>query len=209
MMKNMCGRISQKGRREDFKEFIYKFDPQEDLFRPNIKPTQNVQIVINDEDDDAHTVTARWWFQKEGAKEFSTEYTTFNAAAEKLEKSFLWRGAFHKRRCIVPVTSFYEWNVKGEPPLDIGMPVRDQPFALAGLWSNFYPEGEHQFSFTIITTDPNDFMKPIHRRMPVVLGGLKDQEKWLKSGGIEMLLPYEGELTGEKLGQSLEKLYPA
>jgi putative SOS response-associated peptidase YedK len=202
----MCGRISQKGRREDFREFIYKFDPEEDLFRPNIKPTQNVLIVIGG-DDYAQTVNARWWFQKEGAKEFSTEYTTFNAAAEKLEKSFLWSGAFRNRRCIVPVTSFYEWNVKGEPPLEIGLPERDRPFALAGLWSNYYPEGVHQYSFTIITTDPNDFMKPIHRRMPVVLGGLTDQEKWLREGGIGMLLPFGGELAGEKLGQSLEKMY--
>ncbi|MBK8810317.1 MAG: SOS response-associated peptidase [Acidobacteria bacterium] len=203
----MCGRISQKGRRADFREFIYKFDPGEDLFRPNIKPTQTVQIVVND-DQEAHTVAAKWWFQKEGGKEFSTEYTTFNAAAEKLEKSFLWRGALHKRRCLVPVTSFYEWNVKGEPPLEIGMPERDRPFALAGLWSNFSIEGVHYHSFAIITTDPNAFMKPIHRRMPVVLGGLADQERWLNEGGVQMLLPFEGELVGEKLENSLEKMYP-
>ena len=51
-------------------------------------------------------------------------------------------------------------------------------------------------------------MKPVHRRMPVVLGGLADQERWLKEGGVQMLLPFEGEFVGEKLEQALEKIYP-
>jgi putative SOS response-associated peptidase YedK len=203
----MCGRISQRGRRETFREFIYHFDPPDDLFRPNIKPTEPVLIVVNQPPSDAQTVSAKWWFQKEGAKEFSTEYTTFNASAEKLETSFLWRGSLRSRRCLVPVSSFYEWNVKGEPPIEISLTEPEKPFALAGLWSNYFLDGEHFYSFAVVTTDPNDFMRPIHRRMPVVLGDLGSQERWLKTGGTDLLAPFAGELSGLKLSESIERTY--
>lgn len=200
----MCGRASQKGTAKEFKENIYGFEPKKDLNYPNIKPTQNVSVVINKENE-IKTVDARWWMQKEGSREFNTKFATFNARAESLADSFLYKPALEKRRCLVPVTSFYEWKVKGKPPVEI-FTSKQKPFALAGLWSNWFENDEHRYSFTVITCEPNDFMISIHNRLPVILSDLGSQELWLKKGGKDLLKPFEDELTTIQLQDSIEIL---
>jgi len=201
----MCGRASQRGKREDFKNYVYEFDPQGDLFRGNIKPTQDVAIVINDRDT-VKTVDARWWCQFDGAKEWSTKYSTFNANIERLETSPMWRKLVKHKRCIMPVTSFYEWPEKGKPPVEIYAKGR-HPFALAGLWSNWFDEGVQRQSFAVITTHANEFMSQYHRAMPVVLEGKDLQKLWLLDGGMDVLRNFECSLTAEQLGDKIEKVY--
>jgi len=201
----MCGRASQRGKREDFKNYVYEFDPQGDLFRGNIKPTQDVAIVINDRDT-VKTVDARWWCQFDGAKEWSTKYSTFNANIERLETSPMWRKLVKHKRCIMPVTSFYEWPEKGKPPVEIYANGR-HPFALAGLWSNWFDEGVQRQSFAVITTHANEFMSQYHRAMPVVLEGKDLQKLWLLDGGMDVLRNFECSLTAEQLGDKIEKVY--
>lgn len=202
----MCGRASQRGKREDFRNYVYKFDPPGDLNRGNIKPTEPVLIVANDRDE-IKTVEANWWCQFDGAKEFSTKYSTFNANIEKLEKSPLWRNLLKHKRCLMPVTSFYEWPEKGKPPMEI-FANDGKPFALAGLWSNWYDKGEPRRSFAVITTHANEFMKPIHNAMPVVLEGVDLQKLWLLEGGMGLLRDSECSLTGERLSDRIETVYP-
>ena len=203
----MCGRASQRGKREDFRNYVYKFDPPEDLNRGNIKPTQEVLIVANDRDE-VKTVEASWWCQLDRAKEFSTKYATFNANVEKLEKSPLWRNLFKHKRCIMPVTSFYEWPEKGKPPLEI-FANGGKPFGLAGLWSTWFDNGEEKYSFAVITTHPNDFMKQYHHAMPVVLEDKDLQKAWLLEGGMDVLRSFECRLTGTPLTDKIEIVYPA
>lgn len=202
----MCGRASQRGRREDFKNYVYEFDPQGDLFRGNIKPTQDVSIVISDRGE-VRNVDARWWCQFDGAKEWSTKYATFNANIERLESSPMWRGLLKSKRCLMPVTSFYEWPEKGKPPLEI-FANGGHPFALAGLWSNWYENGERRHSFAVITTAANEFMSAYHRAMPVILEAKELQKLWLLEGGMEVLRGFECHLTGERLTDKIEKVYP-
>lgn len=202
----MCGRASQRGKREDFKNYIYEFEPQGDLFRGNIKPTQDVSIVINDRDA-VKTVDARWWCQFDGAREWSTKYATFNANIERLESSPMWRNLLKSKRCLMPVTSFYEWPEKGKPPLEI-FANGGHPFALAGLWSNWYENGERRHSFAVITTAANEFMSAYHRAMPVILEAKELQKLWLLEGGMEVLRGFECHLTGERLTDKIEKVYP-
>ncbi|MBX7054777.1 MAG: SOS response-associated peptidase [Pyrinomonadaceae bacterium] len=202
----MCGRASQRGKREDFKNYIYEFEPQGDLFRGNIKPTQDVSIVINDRDA-VKTVDARWWCQFDGAREWSTKYATFNANIERLESSPMWRNLLKSKRCLMPVTSFYEWPEKGKPPLEI-FANGGHPFALAGLWSVWYENGERRHSFAVITTAANEFMSAYHRAMPVILEAKELQKLWLLEGGMEVLRGFECHLTGERLADKIEKVYP-
>ncbi len=201
----MCGRASQRGKREDFKNYVYEFDPQGDLFRGNIKPTQSVDIVINDRES-ILTADARWWCQFDGSKEWSTKYATFNANIERLEKSPLWRNLLKNKRCIMPVTSFYEWPEKGRPPVEIFVNGR-HPFALAGLWSTWYEEGIARRSFAVITTEANDFMSHFHRAMPVVLDGKDIQKAWLLDGGMDLLRGFKCDLASEQLDEKLEVLF--
>ena len=201
----MCGRASQRGKREDFRNYVYEFDPQGDLFRGNIKPTQDVAIVINGRDA-VKTVDARWWCQFDGAREWSTKYATFNANIERLETSPMWKKLLVNKRCIMPVTSFYEWPEKGKPPVEIRA-NGGHPFALAGIWSNWFDNGEPRQSFAVITTHANDFMTQYHRAMPVVLEDKELQKLWLLEGGMDILRKFRCDLTAEPLPDKIENVY--
>jgi putative SOS response-associated peptidase YedK len=83
-----------------------------------------------------------------------------------------FRDAFRRRRCLVPVDSFYEWKktATGKQPYAIALANR-LLMALAGLWENWRsPAGEWVRTFAIITTRPNELCAELHNRMPVVLG---------------------------------------
>jgi putative SOS response-associated peptidase YedK len=96
----------------------------------------------------------------------------FNARAETIDRQPAFRYAFSKRRCIVPVDAYYEWQRAGSvrQPYAIVRPD-GRPIALAGLWAGWKDEdtGEVIRSFTIVTTAANEMMAPIHDRMPVML----------------------------------------
>ncbi len=103
-----------------------------------------------------------------------------NARAESVDIKPLFRNSFYNRRCIIPVTSFFEWeNVDGEKIKRKISIEGENIFSLAGLYSTFRDNSGNEYeSFTIITTDANDDMKKIHNRMPVILS--KDMENhWL------------------------------
>jgi putative SOS response-associated peptidase YedK len=85
-----------------------------------------------------------------------------------------------RRRCLVVADGFYEWQRAGrrKQPYFIRM-KDDRPFAFAGLWEHW--EGaEHSYveSCTLLTTEPNELMEPIHNRMPVILPS-EDYDRWL------------------------------
>lgn len=201
----MCGRASQRGKRQDFRRYVYEFDPQGDLFRGNIKPTEEVAIVINDRDS-IKNVEARWWCQLDGAKEWSTKYATFNANIERLETSPMWRNLIKSKRCIMPITSFYEWPEKGKPPVEI-FANGGHPFALAGLWSSWYDHGVRRLSFAVVTTHANELMTKYHRAMPVILESKDLQKLWLLEGGMEVLRKFECDLSAEPVADKLEAIY--
>jgi putative SOS response-associated peptidase YedK len=203
----MCGRASQK-RWKDPRKLIFNFDPPADLDRSNIRPTQNVHIVVN-QDDEIKTVEAAWWCQWDGAKEFNTKYATFNARVDRLDTSNLWKDLLKKgKRCVMPVTSFYEWPEKGKPPAEVFVEDRE-PFGLAGLWSTWFKDGAPRYSFTVFTTTPNDFMQPIHpKAMPVILNDPDAQKLWLMEGDRNLLVPYGGEMESERLPRPIEEIYP-
>ena len=98
-------------------------------------------------------------------------FANINAKAEGIESKPAFREAFQRRRCLVPVDTFYEWakTATGKQPYAIALADR-RLMALAGLWENWKsPEGEWMRSFAIITTTPNELCARLHNRMPVVL----------------------------------------
>ena len=108
-------------------------------------------------------------------------YSTMNARIERLRESQdLSRGYSTQRRCIIPVDGFYEFQGEKPPKTPWFFYLRSkEPFALAGLWDTWKkPDGSLLTSFTIIVSEPNDFVRPIHDRMPVILRP-EDEEKWL------------------------------
>jgi putative SOS response-associated peptidase YedK len=114
----------------------------------------------------------RWGLVPYWAKDMKIGFSTINAQAETVDTKSAFRSAFERRRCLVPVENFYEWQKTGpkdKQPYAIALADRGI-MALAGLWENWKsPAGEWVRSFTIITTMPNELCAPIHNRMPVIL----------------------------------------
>ena len=91
-----------------------------------------------------------------------------NAKAETAPESPAFRQAAARRRCLVPANGFYEWRTVGrEKEPHVFMLQDEEPFAFAGLWE---PGADRQpETFAILTTEPNEIVRPIHHRMPVIL----------------------------------------
>lgn len=169
--------------------------------RYNIAPTQPVAVVRLDPDSDRRKLAMlRWGLIPFWAKDMKIGYKTINARAETAPDKPAFRSAFRKRRCLIPADGFYEWKgLKGrkEPYL---VRLRDeQPFAFAGLWERWKgPDDDVIESCTILTTDANEFLKPIHDRMPVILSA-RDYQAWLDPFAedpetlLSLLVPYPPE----------------
>ena len=177
----MCGRFSQTATPAMIaQQFDVAVPP---LFAPryNIAPSQPV-VAIRIEPDTAtrQLVLLRWGLIPSWAKDPKIGFQCINAKAETVAEKPSFRSAFKKRRCLVVATGFYEWQVQGrtKQPMWIGLRSR-RPFAFAGLWEHWKPaEGEPLETCTIITTEPNDLMAPIHNRMPVILAPAS-YDQWL------------------------------
>ncbi len=82
----------------------------------------------------------------------------------------MFRSAFKQRRCLIPVSGFYEWKTSGKAKQPFFIhPSHGELFAFAGLWERWTKGGEPVESCTIITTTANEVMRPLHERMPVIL----------------------------------------
>jgi putative SOS response-associated peptidase YedK len=103
-----------------------------------------------------------------------------NAGIERLREAKTYKRLLDRRRCIIPVDGFYEFQGEKPPKTPWFFYLQsNEPFALAGLWDTWKkPDGNILTSFTIIVGEPNDFVRPIHDRMPVILRP-EDEERWL------------------------------
>lgn len=169
----MCGRFTQQRPTSELAE-IFGAEDLADLpgERYNVAPTDEAAVVVQRSDRRRAITAYRWGLIPHWAEDPRIGGRMFNARAESLATSPAFRDAFRRRRCLVPIDSFYEWRRDGKVRRPFRI-VRDDgtPFALAGLWSGWHdPEtGEVRRTFTIVTTGPNALLAPIHNRMPVVL----------------------------------------
>jgi putative SOS response-associated peptidase YedK len=121
--------------------------------------------------------------------------------AETISTTPAFREAMRYRRCPVPADAFYEWqklSAKTKQPFAIAM-KDGQPYALAGLWEKWKDRvaGSELLTFTVITTDPNEVVEPMHDRMPVIISE-RDYDRWLKPGKpdrppIDLLRPFDAD----------------
>ena len=152
------------------------------LFKPryNIAPSQESPVVTVKEDNRV-LIMMRWGLIPFWAKEASIGYKMINAKAETVHEKPSFRKSFKDKRCLVLADGFYEWtktDKKNKIPFRFVLKTKE-PFAFAGLWDAWKtPEGEMLLTFTIITTNANELMEPIHDRMPVILHE-KDEALWL------------------------------
>ncbi len=169
----------------------------------NVAPTTHQPIIRQSRDTgEREMILARWGLVPFFTKELKDikGISTINARSETITKAPTWRGPFKKRRCLVPVSAFYEWPKEGKPPkqpyaFELS---REGPFAFAGLWDSWKDKnGQELQSFAIITTEANELMSTIHPRMPVILHA-RDYDRWLDTEETErlpldLLRPFESE----------------
>jgi putative SOS response-associated peptidase YedK len=141
--------------------------------RYNIAPTDPVLAVRRREDESRELGRLRWglvpgrWAEEGGRP-------LINARAETLEGQPAFAESFRERRCLIPADGFYEWltDERGKRPLWISRPDREL-FAFAGIWAGLPRRGKGErdvlHSCAIVTCPPNELIRPIHDRMPVIL----------------------------------------
>ena len=175
----MCGRFTLTSNMDDL-QGRFGFEARDLVFRPsyNIAPTQLVLAVTNDGQRRAELM--RWGLVPFWAKDIKIGYRMINAVGETAATKQAFRAAFKKRRCLILADGFFEWRKDGKEKIPTYIFLKSrEPFAFAGLWETWKsPEGETVKSCTILTTKPNEFMEPIHNRMPVILSG-ETEALWL------------------------------
>jgi putative SOS response-associated peptidase YedK len=138
----------------------------------NVAPTDSLPVVRYDRKaEDRSLDLLRWGLIPYWAKDIKVGFANINAKAEGIETRLAFRQAFERRRCLVPVDSFYEWKKTGTGKQPDAIALADRGImALAGLWENRKSQaGEWVRSFAIVTTEPNELCAELHNRMPVIL----------------------------------------
>lgn len=161
----------------------------------NIAPTQKVAAIITD--GVKQLVPVRWGLVPSWAKDTSIGSKLINARAETVTEKASFRNAFKKRRCLVVADGFYEWQPAGDGKRPVYIRLKSgKPFGFAGLYELWKsPEGQELTTCTIITTEANELMKPIHDRMPVIVPR-DEHDTWLdpktedRTHLLELLKPY-------------------
>jgi putative SOS response-associated peptidase YedK len=195
----MCGRFSLRARLADLAEHFEVPQGDLPLLaaRYNIAPTQPVLVIrmrIDAPTPQREAALMRWGLIPSWAKEPSIGARLINARADGLAEKPAFRAALRRRRCLVAADGFYEWGAAPEtdhPLFSANEPGRsaakgrkrsagkqpyfihfhdDRPFAFAGLWETWEaPDRAAIESCTIVTTEANPLIQPIHDRMPVIL----------------------------------------
>lgn len=174
----MCGRFVLTANPEAIQQQFDLTSVPDIPPRYNVAPTQPVAVITNEKPREL--TFHQWGLIPSWSKEPSIGSKMINARAESVAEKPAFRSAFKRRRCILPSDGFYEWQGRdgGKVPLFIHLEDREL-FGLAGLWEVWHsPDGGEIHSCTIITTDANSFMQPIHNRMPVILHK-EDYGLWL------------------------------
>lgn len=176
----MCGRAKLPDDVSEIKlDLAIDFDESRD-YRPtwNAAPTAKLPVVISNQGKRTLTLM-RWGLVPSWANDIKIGYSTFNARAEGLDTRPAFRGAWNAgRRCLVIADGYYEWRATDKQPFAVALGNRG-PMTFAGLWDLWTaPDGQPLKSFTIVTTQANEYLRALHGRMPVLLGP-HDWAPWL------------------------------
>jgi putative SOS response-associated peptidase YedK len=150
----------------------------------NIAPGSEVAALVHDRVN--RLVSFRWGLVPSWAKNPTIEKGMINARAETVAEKPSFRDSFKKRRCLVLANGYYEWKKVGRNKVPHYVyPLSERPFGFAGLCDTWRSkDGERLSTCTIITTEPNELLRPLHDRMPVIVP--KDRESlWLDNSVAE------------------------
>jgi putative SOS response-associated peptidase YedK len=211
----MCGRYVRKSTRREIAHWFGAEDAEivEWGESYNVAPQTFQPVVRLNRDTGLREIALmRWGLIPYWSKDAKIGYSTINAKAETVATAPAFRDAFKRRRCLVPADAFYEWqklDPKHKQPFAIALASRE-PYGFAGLWERWKDPTTHQWleTFTIITTDPNAVVAPLHNRMPVIIAR-KDYARWLNNSTpeqppLDLLRPFPAEqMTAWKVDKAV------
>jgi putative SOS response-associated peptidase YedK len=215
----VCGRYVRRSTR---REIAAWFDAEDEAALAwgesyNVAPQSFQPVVrLHRETGKREIVLMRWGLIPYWSKDAQIGYSTINAKAETVATAPAFREAFKRRRCLVPADAFYEWqklDPRHKQPFAIALTSRE-PYGFAGLWERWKNPagGESLETFSIITTDANEVVAPLHNRMPVILAR-QDYARWLGGGDrvgdgapppLDLLRPFPAaEMTAWKVDKAV------
>jgi len=175
----MCGRYALNISGDDL-AIEFAAGVKDAAFTPsnwNISPTTSIPFISSDDEKgiERSIQSARWGLIPSWAKDASRQANAINARVESIAEKPTFKSAFKSRRCLVPVTGYYEWAT------ELGKYKPKQPFyishkekhslAIAGLYETWINPATNSPITTaaIITREAAGIVAPIHHRMPVIL----------------------------------------
>ena len=174
----MCGRFVQSASADDYARYFGADTVKTELLTANynVAPTDRVYAVA-EHDDDRILGSFGWGLVPHWSKDRRQAARFINARFETLAEKPAFRDSFKTKRCIIPADGFYEWTRRGDLKIPHYIFIGTHaPMALAGLWASWKDPSTEEWIRTcsIVTIAPNEFMRPIHDRMPAVL----PEEAW-------------------------------
>jgi putative SOS response-associated peptidase YedK len=194
----MCGRYGRWSRRQRIEELLGIEPSGLDNFPAlyNITPGVNTWIV-RAKDGQPSLQSYLWGLVPYWSKDPTKGVRPINARSDTAAEKPMFRKLIRERRCLIPADCYYEWKVtpQGKRPYCIRM-ADESPFFLGGMWDVWHAhESDALFTFTVLTTLPNDVSAQIHDRMPLIVRA-KDYSKWLDPANqdvADILAPYPAE----------------
>lgn len=195
----MCGRFALAAPKAELITHFHldEFEGGDDFpAHYNISPGTDIAVIRRSPEGKRVLHRLRWGLIPHWSEDPSIGAKLNNARGESVHERPSFKNAFAKRRCLIPVSGFYEWKPQGK----IKQPyyfssANGHPLALGGLWESWKaPDGSIVRTTCIITTAANELMAPIHDRMPVIVEAA-DWQRWLASPAEEvtdLIHPYTG-----------------
>jgi putative SOS response-associated peptidase YedK len=168
----------------------------------NIAPGTEMPVIVNDDKNTGknNLVMMKWGLVPHWTRDLHSVKRPINTRAETLTEKPSFAGLLKNRRCLVPASGFFEWKKEGSKKIPFYFHLPESPlFAFAGLYDQWNdPKGKPLFTYTIITSEPNDLVAKIHNRMPSIL--LRENEaRWISrtpmsAGDLkENIIPFPAE----------------
>jgi putative SOS response-associated peptidase YedK len=214
----MCARFTLTSTSSEVARLLGLEDLPDFEPRVNIAPSEDALVEVL-EDGRPQLRSMRWGLIPSWADDPQIGQRLINARSETVAERPAFRAAFRQRRCLIPASGFFEWLHLAPEPAQAGLfgdepkpkagKVRKvpfyfslrngEPFCFAGVWERWNdPAGEPVHTFSILTTEPNELVRPMHNRMPVILPP-EVHGLWLEVGEDEverllpLLVPFEAE----------------
>jgi putative SOS response-associated peptidase YedK len=174
----MCGRYGRRGDKQKIAEAFHvtagleevDFDETTDAAPGSLQP-----VITGKDGDERELAIMRWGFKL-------PDRLLFNVRSEGAASANFWKDKFASSRCIVPASSYFEWqncDTKPKPKFEIDVPGREY-FGIAGVWAPWKnpKTGQGEKTFSTFTSEPNALIQKIHLRQPVIIEP-RDIEEWL------------------------------